>query len=65
MGYSDQGHAWRKDFRVPVSEGLQAYQAAQFEKHTNRLVLFPEEGHWIQIPTKWIALAERIFGVAG
>ncbi len=39
-----------KDFRVPVSEGLQAYQAAQLKGIPSRLVLFPEEGHWIQSP---------------
>jgi len=39
-----------KDFRVPVSEGLQAYQAAQLRGIPSRLVLFPEEGHWIQSP---------------
>ncbi|MDQ3142665.1 MAG: S9 family peptidase [Bacteroidota bacterium] len=39
-----------KDFRVPVSEGMQAYQAAQLRGIPSKLVLFPEEGHWIQTP---------------
>ncbi|MEP7195206.1 MAG: S9 family peptidase [Saprospiraceae bacterium] len=37
-----------KDYRVPVSEGLQAFQAAQLRGVPSKLVLFPEEGHWIQ-----------------
>ncbi|NOT38527.1 MAG: S9 family peptidase [Saprospiraceae bacterium] len=37
-----------KDYRVPVSEGLQAYQAAQLKGIPSKLLLFPEEGHWIQ-----------------
>ncbi|MEO1412522.1 MAG: S9 family peptidase [Bacteroidota bacterium] len=36
------------DFRVPVGEGLQAYQAAQLRGLHSRLLYFPDEGHWIQ-----------------
>lgn len=39
-----------KDFRVPVSEGMQAFQAARLKGLPARLLLFPEEGHWIQSP---------------
>ncbi len=38
------------DFRVPVGEGLQAYQAAQLRGLHSRLLYFPDEGHWIQKP---------------
>ncbi len=37
-----------KDYRVPVSEGLQAFQAAQLKGIPSKLLLFPEEGHWVQ-----------------
>ncbi len=37
-----------KDFRVPVSEGLQAFQAARLRGIPAKLLLFPEEGHWVQ-----------------
>ncbi|MBK7810927.1 MAG: S9 family peptidase [Saprospiraceae bacterium] len=37
-----------KDFRVPVSEGMQAFQVARLKGLPSRLLLFPEEGHWIQ-----------------
>ncbi len=35
------------DFRVPLSEGLQAFQAAQLRGVPSRLVVFPDEGHWM------------------
>jgi len=51
-----------KDFRVPVSEGLQAYQAAQLKNIPSRLVLFPEEGHWIQTPQNGLLWQKEYFG---
>jgi dipeptidyl aminopeptidase/acylaminoacyl peptidase len=39
-----------KDFRVPVSEGLQAYQAAQLRGIRSRLLYFDDEGHWVSKP---------------
>lgn len=35
------------DFRVPFSEGMQAFQAAQLLGVPSRLVSFPDEGHWM------------------
>ena len=35
------------DFRVPFSEGMQAFQAAQLRGIPSRLVTFPDEGHWM------------------
>ncbi len=35
------------DFRVPLSEGLQAFQAAQLRGVPSRLIVFPDEGHWM------------------
>lgn len=39
-----------QDFRVPVLEGIAAFTALQQRGVPSRLVLFPEEGHWIQKP---------------
>ena len=36
-----------KDFRVPYDQGLQAFTAAQLQGVTSRLLMFPEEGHWV------------------
>jgi dipeptidyl aminopeptidase/acylaminoacyl peptidase len=36
-----------KDYRVPLSEGMQAFNAAQLKGIPSRLVVFPEENHWV------------------
>ncbi len=36
-----------KDFRVPIGQGLAAYQAAQLRGIKSKLILFPEENHWV------------------
>jgi dipeptidyl aminopeptidase/acylaminoacyl peptidase len=38
------------DFRVPESEGIQAFQAAQLKGIKSRYLSFPTEGHWVQSP---------------
>lgn len=35
------------DFRVPETEGMQAFQAAQLKGIPSRFLYFPEEGHWV------------------
>jgi len=39
-----------KDFRVPYTQGLEAYQVAQIKGIPSKLLFFPEEGHWILSP---------------
>ena len=36
-----------KDYRVPVEQGLQAFQAAQLRGIKSKLLYFPEENHWV------------------
>jgi dipeptidyl aminopeptidase/acylaminoacyl peptidase len=38
------------DFRVPVSEGLQVFTALQRQGVPSKLLLFPDEGHWVLKP---------------
>ncbi len=38
------------DYRVPVGQGLQLFTALQMQKVPSKLLLFPDEGHWIQKP---------------
>ena len=38
------------DFRVPVSEGMGLFTALQRQGVPSRLILFPDEGHWILKP---------------
>jgi len=39
-----------KDYRVPMGQGLEAFQALQVRDIESRLVLFPDENHWILSP---------------
>lgn len=39
-----------KDYRVPMGQGLEAFQALQVKEIESRLVLFPDENHWILSP---------------
>jgi dipeptidyl aminopeptidase/acylaminoacyl peptidase len=36
-----------KDYRVPIGQGLEAFQAAQLQGIKSKLLYFPEENHWI------------------
>ncbi len=38
------------DYRVPVDQSLQLYTALQLNNTDSRLVVFPDEGHWILKP---------------
>ena len=38
------------DFRVPADQGMAAYNAAQMMGVPSRLIIFPDENHWIQKP---------------
>ena len=39
-----------KDFRVPVTQGIEAFTAAQVMNVPSRFLYFPDEGHWVQSP---------------
>jgi Dipeptidyl aminopeptidases/acylaminoacyl-peptidases len=36
-----------KDYRVPIEQGLQAFQVAQLKGIKSRLLYFPDENHWV------------------
>lgn len=38
------------DYRVPVEQGLEAFQAAQLRGIKSKLLYFPEEDHWVLRP---------------
>ena len=50
----------QKDFRVPVTESMQAFTAAQLRGVPSRFVYFPDESHWILSPQNGI-LWQRLF----
>lgn len=35
------------DFRVPIGQGLEAFQAAKLQGIKSKLLYFPEENHWV------------------
>ncbi len=49
-----------KDFRVPITQGIEAFTAAQVMDVPSRFLYFPDEGHWVQSPQNGI-LWHRIF----
>ena len=36
-----------KDYRVPIGQGLEAFQAAQLNGIKSKLIYLPEENHWV------------------
>ena len=38
------------DFRVPVDQGMQLFTALQRQGIPSKLVIFPDEGHWVNKP---------------
>ena len=49
-----------KDFRVPITEGMQAFTSAQLKGIESRFLYFPKEGHWILSPQNG-TLWQRVF----
>jgi len=39
-----------KDYRVPIEQALEMYTAAKWAKIDVKMVIFPDEGHWITKP---------------
>ena len=39
-----------KDYRVPIGQGLEAFNAAQLQGIKSKLIYFPEENHWVLKP---------------
>lgn len=51
-----------KDFRVPYDQGLQAFTAAQLRHVPSRLLVFPEEGHWVLSAQNAVLWQREFFG---
>ncbi len=49
------------DFRVPIGQGLEAFQAAQLRGVKSKLLYFPEENHWILKPQNAIVWQSEFF----
>ena len=49
-----------KDFRVPVTQGMEAFTAAQVQGVPSRFLYYPNEGHWVLGPQNGV-LWHRVF----
>ncbi len=50
-----------KDFRVPESEGMQAFQVLQIKNIPSKYLYFPDEGHWITKPQNGVLWYREYF----
>ncbi|MCL6545043.1 MAG: S9 family peptidase [Bryobacteraceae bacterium] len=50
------------DFRVPFGQGLQLFTALQLQKVPSKLILFPDEGHWITQPQNSVFWYRNVIG---
>jgi dipeptidyl aminopeptidase/acylaminoacyl peptidase len=51
-----------RDFRVPYSQGMAAYNTAQMLGVESRLLIFPTENHWVLSPQNAIVWQREFFG---
>jgi dipeptidyl aminopeptidase/acylaminoacyl peptidase len=50
-----------KDYRVPIGQGLEAFQAAQLKGIRSKLLYFPEENHWVLNPQNSLVWQREFF----
>ena len=50
-----------KDFRVPIGQGLEAFNAAQLKGIKSKLLYFPEENHWVLSPQNALIWQREFF----
>lgn len=50
-----------QDFRVPLEQGLQAFQAAKLRGLDAKLLLFENEGHWVSKPQNAVIWQTEFF----
>lgn len=51
-----------RDYRVPYSQSLEAFNAARLRGIPSRLLVFPDENHWILTPQNSIVWQREFFG---
>jgi dipeptidyl aminopeptidase/acylaminoacyl peptidase len=52
----------QKDYRVPVTQGMQLYTALQMKKVPSKFLYFPDEGHWISKPRNSVFWYQNVIG---
>jgi dipeptidyl aminopeptidase/acylaminoacyl peptidase len=51
-----------KDFRIPYTQGIAAFTALQRRDIPSRLVVFPDENHWVLKPKNSVQWYDEVFG---
>ncbi|MDQ3051686.1 MAG: S9 family peptidase [Bacteroidota bacterium] len=51
-----------KDFRVPISQGMEAFTAARMKNIPARFLSFPDENHWVIKPQNSVLWQREFFG---
>ncbi|MFS0735865.1 S9 family peptidase [Sphingomonas sp. 1P06PA] len=54
-----------KDFRIPYTQGIAAFTALQRRQIPSRLVMFPDENHWILKPKNSLQWYREVFAWMG
>jgi dipeptidyl aminopeptidase/acylaminoacyl peptidase len=50
-----------KDYRVPIGQGQEAFQAAQLKGIKSKFLLFPDENHWVLQPQNALVWQSEFF----
>jgi len=50
-----------KDYRIPYTQSLEAYQICQLKGIKSRLLVFPDEGHWVLQPQDGLLWQREFF----
>jgi dipeptidyl aminopeptidase/acylaminoacyl peptidase len=50
-----------RDYRVPIEQGQQAFQAAQLKGIKSKLLYFPDENHWVLSPQNAMVWQREFF----
>ncbi|HQR19340.1 MAG TPA: S9 family peptidase [Burkholderiaceae bacterium] len=53
------------DYRCPISEGLNLFEALQYHGVPSELLVFPDENHWILKPRNIVAWYETVLAFIG
>jgi dipeptidyl aminopeptidase/acylaminoacyl peptidase len=54
-----------QDYRCPINEGLNLFEALQYHGVPSELLVFPDENHWILKPRNIVAWYEAVFDFIG
>ena len=54
-----------KDFRIPYTQGIAAFTALQRRDIPSRLLIYPDENHWVLKPKNSVQWYDEVFGWMG